>query len=452
LAGYSDRREIPRFARDDEFLVGKKGVEVEAVIPTRGCARGESVRRGAEVSGGIVVGYHLVAALTLGAEHARVGKRKEASSVLAIIGKAGEADADGDLHLLGAMGNFDARVRDALTKCFELLASCLEIDFRKDDDKLFAAVAADGIALPEGFEKDGTEFAEDHIARSVAMVVIQAFETIHVDDGDGELLVVAASAGKFDSEAIVDVAAVEKARERIAGGELEEPLAAGNQSEAERGASEHHDEAGDLRGPTEQAVRIRSERDIVEIPVGGGEIDDGEIFGKGEKAGGDADAFVVTKASAANSEEISFENDFAVDGGVRFVEEKEKNEGGADEGDVEAAGGETEPRRIVFARDQEIDDGGENKCGSGETDADESLLWIHGEEERVDDGNEEKKSSEREADFGDEEFAGQASLSEDRVGAGPERLESRFKVHGDWRGSGWNRELGARHRWSVKTA
>ncbi len=253
--------------------MGRAGLSL-AGLPG-GALEARALGRRAEVGGGIVVGDDLVAALALGAEHARVGERKEAGGVLAIVGKTGKADADGDLHLLGAMGNFDARVRETLTKCFELLATCLDIHFRKNDDELFAAVAADGIALAERFEKDGTEFAEDHIAGSVAVVVVQGFEMIDIDDGDGELFPVAAGAGKFDGETVVDVATIEKAGEGIAGGELEESLAAGNQTDAEAGGGEHHDEPRNLRGPAEKAVRIRSEGGIVEIPVRSGEIDNG---------------------------------------------------------------------------------------------------------------------------------------------------------------------------------
>ncbi len=105
---------------------------------------------------------------------------------------------------------------------------------------------------------------------------------------------------------------------------------------------------------------------------------------------------------------------------MRFVEEKKESESGTDEGDVEAAGGKTEPARIVFAGDEEIDDGGEDKRGGGEAEADESFLRVDGEEERIDDGNEEKKSRERQANFGDEKFTGEAGFGEDGVGARPE--------------------------------
>lgn len=403
---------------------GSKDPPLHAGLPYSklpgGALEARTLGRRAGVSGGIVVCDDLVAALTLGAEHARVCERTEAGGVFAIIGEAGKADADGDLHLLGAVGNFDAGVGDALTKCFEFLATCLDIHFRKNDDELFAAVAADGVALAEGFEKDGTKFAKDYITGSVAVVVVQGFEMIDIDDGHGELLTVAAGAGKFDGETVVDIATIEKAGEGIAGGELEESLAAGNQTDAEAGGGEHHDEAGNLCGPAEKAVRIRSEGGVVEVPVRGGEIDDDEIFGESQTAGGDADTLVVTKAGAADGEEVAFENDFAVNGGVRFVEEKKESESGTDEGDVEAAGGETEPAGIVFAGDEEIDDGGEDERGGGETKADESFFTVDWEEERIDDGNEEKKSRKRQANFGDEKFTGEAGLSEDRVGARPE--------------------------------
>jgi hypothetical protein len=273
--------------------------------------------------------------------------------------------------------------------------------------------------LPEGFTEDAAEFAKDDIAGGVAVVVVQSFETIDIDDGDSQLLLIAACSRKFDGETIVDVATIEKSGERIAGGELEEPLAAGHKSEAEGRRGGHHNQAGNLRGPAEKSVGIWGVGDVVEIPVGGGEINDRKIFAEGEKTGSDANAFVVTEAGAADGEEIAFENDFAVDGGVRLVEIKKSDESDADERDVETASGEGKPRGIVFAGDQKISNDRNSKGGGGKAETDHAFFGIDGKAKGIDNRNEEKNGGKSEANFRDEEFASDASLGKDGVRTRP---------------------------------
>jgi len=300
--------------------------------------------------------------------------------------------------------------------------------------------------LPERFAEDFAKFAEDDVAGSVAVIVVKSFEAVDVDDGNGKLLAVAERAGQFDSDTVVDITTIEKAGERISGSELEQFLAAGNEGEAEDGSGEHHDEPGDLGRPVEDAVREGSVDGIVQIPVRCREINEREILSEGEKAGGDADAFVVAEAGGADGEEIAFENNLAVDGGVGLIEEDEEEEGGADERDVEAGGGETEPGGIEFAKDEDVDGERKKEGGGGEADADEPFLGIDRKEERVDERNEKKKGGKRKADFGDEQFARNAGLREDGIGTRPERGQGlgEFWVH-RIDGYGWARvRLGGR--------
>jgi hypothetical protein len=100
-----------------------KGAELGAQYLPGGAFHEGTLGGRAWRSSGGVVGYDLVAALAFGAEHARIGEREEVSGVIAIVGEAGEANADGDLYLKGTIRNFDAGVGDALTKGFEFLAS-----------------------------------------------------------------------------------------------------------------------------------------------------------------------------------------------------------------------------------------------------------------------------------------------------------------------------------------
>ena len=60
--------------------------------------------------------------------------------------------------------------------------------------------------------------------------------------------------------------------------------------------------------------------------------------------------------------------------------------------------------------------------------ADQGFFGVSGEEEGIDERDQEKKSGQGEADFGDEKFTGKASVGEDGVGARPERGEGDFVV------------------------
>src|ERR1035437_868224 len=99
----------------------------------------------------------------------------------------------------------------------------------KDDQKLLAAVTADGVVRTgDGLHAAG-EFAQDGIAGEVAVGVVDGFEVIEVGQDEADGTVFAGAAGELALEDIEDRGAVPDAGEKILGGLLAQLLAGGNQ-------------------------------------------------------------------------------------------------------------------------------------------------------------------------------------------------------------------------------
>ena len=107
----------------------------------------------------------------------------------------------------------------------------------------------------------------------------------------------------------------------------------------------------------------------------GREIDNSEILCAGQQPRADADPFVVAQAGRADYQKIALENNFAVDGGMRLVQEKKKDKSATDQRHVKAAACETEPGWIEFARDQQINNDRQNKGHSRSGSARRRLPW-----------------------------------------------------------------------------
>src|SRR3984885_3483465 len=253
----------------------------------------------------------------------------------------------------------------------------------------------------------------------MAVRVVEQLEAVGVDDGDGQDVAVAAGAAEFDGEAIIHIAAIEQAGERVVRRHLQKLLAAGDERQAQHRSGHHDDQARNLVAPTEHAVRIGRINRAVEVPVRRGEGDDSQIFSEGQRARGDADSLVVAQAGRADGEEVALKDNFAVYRRVRFVEIEEEGERSAHHADVEAAAGETEPRRIVFAIDEHEDDERKNKSSNGEGEADEGLLGAVREEKSVDQRDQEQDRSQTDADFSYQQFSGNGGIGQDRVGSRP---------------------------------
>src|SRR3954468_1971455 len=143
----------------------------------------------------------------------------------------------------------------------------VEIGFGQDHDELLPSIAPCGVALPKRVSYQTTNCLERHVASEVSVLVIERFEAVRVNHRDAQSFPIALSAAELDSETIVHIAPAEKSGERIAGGELKEPLAARDQRETQHSGGSHNDEPCDLIRPAKDAIGERRVARIVQLPV-----------------------------------------------------------------------------------------------------------------------------------------------------------------------------------------
>ena len=84
----------------------------------------------------------------------------------------------------------------------------------QDEEELVAAIAAEVVAPAEMGGDGFGDIAEGCIAGCVALNVIDGFEVVDVDEGDGESMFAALDVLEFGGEFDLDAAAVEGAGER----------------------------------------------------------------------------------------------------------------------------------------------------------------------------------------------------------------------------------------------
>ena len=137
---------------------------------------------------------------------------------------------------------------------------CIDVGLRHENNKFFAAVTPDCVALAKRLAENRAERAQGDIAGRMTVGVVEDLELIHIQNGDGEGLAITLGAAEFDAETIVDVATIVESGERIQRCEAQKCLASRDDCNSESRSDEHQDEARYLRRPTEEAVRVRSER------------------------------------------------------------------------------------------------------------------------------------------------------------------------------------------------
>src|SRR6476646_11539637 len=101
----------------------------------------------------------------------------------------------------------------------------------------------------------------------MTMRVVEGLELIHIQNGDCEGLAITLGTAEFDAETIVHIATIVESGERIQRCEAQEFLASRDDCDSECRSDEHQDEARYLRRPTEQTVRVGSERFAIEVPA-----------------------------------------------------------------------------------------------------------------------------------------------------------------------------------------
>ncbi len=124
-------------------------------------------------------------------------------------------------------------------------------------------------------------------------------------------------------------------------------------------------------------------------------INNRQILGKRQQPRSDADPLVVTQAGAADRQEVALKHHLTVYGRVRLIHQKKQRQRAADQRDVKSAADKTQPRRVVTARDQQVDNHGKKKRPGRQTNADQSFLSLHREKQRIDHRYEQQQRSQR---------------------------------------------------------
>ena len=113
------------------------------------------------------------------------------------------------------------------TACRTRSAKCsARLLFRagKDGDELLAAVAPRHVDLPGRLLDDLGRLVQDHVARGVAVRVVDGLEAVQVHHGHGDGLARARAALELVVQQLVHVAVVEQLRQAVGDGQLLEPL------------------------------------------------------------------------------------------------------------------------------------------------------------------------------------------------------------------------------------
>jgi len=116
--------------------------------------------------------------------HGAVGGFEQGVNVVTVFRKAGEADTRGEVEgaafkverLIGFLG-------EALDNGEQIVAVG---DITEDDAEFIAAEACDEVRSPWNAADAQRHFAQGRIAGAVAVAVVDALESVHVDDEDAQ--------------------------------------------------------------------------------------------------------------------------------------------------------------------------------------------------------------------------------------------------------------------------
>ena len=128
-----------------------------------------------------------------------------------VVGEAGDADAHRERLAAGVERPlFEARP-DALADGERLRARRLD----EDDDELLAAVAGGDVDAAHRLLDDVRDLAQRRVAGAVTVAVVVLLEVVEVAEQDRERLLVLPRAGELLAQALVQVAVVVEAGERV---------------------------------------------------------------------------------------------------------------------------------------------------------------------------------------------------------------------------------------------
>ena len=179
---------------------------------------------------GVVEEDDLALAARLCGHHRGFGAGDELARVRGVLRPLGDADRDGDLAGEVASDRVQprheaGRERDGLV----LVAS------GEDHGELLAADPADDVARPDGGAQMVGELGQHVVADRVAVDVVHLLEVVDVEHHERDVLVLARRPGQLAAEALVEVAVVVEAGERVGLGFALEPRTDVRIVEGERG-------------------------------------------------------------------------------------------------------------------------------------------------------------------------------------------------------------------------
>jgi hypothetical protein len=158
-----------------------------------------------------------VAPLTLGLIESLVRAFEEGFSLVGRFFESGYADRDGDCS-----GEFTCplpvQVLEALADFLGAYGGLWQRTFGKDDEKLFASVAAGKVVGAHTMKQSFGDQAEGLVAGGMAEGVVVALEVINVEHHDRQSAAAAEGTVDFAFERFLHVSAVEESGERVAGG------------------------------------------------------------------------------------------------------------------------------------------------------------------------------------------------------------------------------------------
>ena len=137
-----------------------------------------------------------IAAAVFGAIEGEIGF---ADQMVRIVDRRGVAPGDTNAagNGEGISAGQEGGAGDGFANAFGLLAGGGAGTTGKDDEELFAAIAADGIVAADGGLDALGGFAQDGIAGEMAAGIVDKFEAVEIHEKDGDGLMFALGAREF---------------------------------------------------------------------------------------------------------------------------------------------------------------------------------------------------------------------------------------------------------------
>src|SRR5450830_661237 len=145
---------------------------------------------------GILSGMHAIAPGSFSLIERLVGGIKQVFKAVGFVGKAGEANGNGEVETDPVKG--PRRLGDGVTQTLGGVHGLQQVRVRQDHGKFFPAQTADDVDIAQCAAQNVTDPAEGFITHGVAMVVIDPLEVIdvHHQHGVGVLVAFAAFQGQ----------------------------------------------------------------------------------------------------------------------------------------------------------------------------------------------------------------------------------------------------------------